>query len=305
MDLSIECCGVKFPNPTVLASGVLGITASSWRHCAKNGVGGITTKSVWLEEHRGHPNPTMVGYDAFMLNAVGLPDAGIEKAREEVADYLKDPPTPLILNIVGGKKDEFLAIAEYAEELCPDMIELNISCPNVEDEFGKPFACSRVDAAELTRAVRERIKNTPLFVKLSPNAEDIVGVAQAVVDAGADGITAINTLGPGMVIDLETRRPVLANKVGGISGPAIKPLAVKIVSDIYRATGVPIIGTGGVTSGRDAIEMMMAGARLVGVGSAVYYRDVSVFKEICDEMEEWCEKEGVKDLEEIIGCVKL
>ncbi len=305
MDLSVEFCGVKFPNPTVLASGVLGVTASSWRFCAKNGVGGITTKSVWLNEHQGHPNPTMVGYDAYMLNAVGLPDAGIEKAREEIGNYLKDAPVPLILNIAGGKKEEFVEIAAYSEELCSDIVELNISCPNVESEFGKPFACSVDDAAEVTKAVREKIKNTPLVVKLSPNAENIVSIAQAVVDAGADGITAINTLGPGMTIDLETRMPVLANKVGGISGPAIKPLAVKIISDIYRATGVPIIGTGGVTTGRDAIEMMMAGARLVGVGSAVYYRDVSVFGEICKEMEEWCEKEGVKDLEEIIGAVKL
>jgi len=305
MDLSVNFCGSKFSNPTVLASGILGVTASSWQNCVRNGAGGVTTKSVWLEEHHGHPNPTMLGFEHYMLNAVGVPDAGIEKAREEISKYVSEKKAPLILNIIGGKKDDFIAIAEHAEELGADVIELNISCPNVEHEFGKPFACCINDAASLTKAVRERVKNTPLTVKLSPNVENIVEIARAVVDAGADAITAINTLGPGLAIDIETRRPMLANGAGGISGPAIKPLAVKIVSDIYRATGIPIIGTGGVTTGRDAIEMMMAGARLVGVGSAVYYRDVSVFGEICKEMEEWCEKEGVKNIEEIIGTVKF
>lgn len=304
MNLSVEFCGVSFPNPTVLASGILGVTASSWKFCAKNGVGGVTTKSIWLEEHHGHPNPTMVAYDHYMLNAVGVPDAGIKKAYDEIESYQQNQPVPLILNIIGGKKADFVAIAEHADRLKPDLVEVNISCPNVEHEFGKPFACSREDAAAVTRAVRDVVK-TPVVVKLSPNVENIVEIAKAVVDAGADGITAINTLGPGMAIDLETRMPVLANKVGGISGPAIKPLAVKIVSDIYRATKIPIIATGGVTTGRDALEMMMAGGRLVGVGSAVYYRGVDVFQKICDEMEEWCDKNGVTNLEEIIGSVKF
>lgn len=305
MNLTIDFCEVEFPNPLVLASGILGVTAATWRYCAQNGAGGITTKSIWLEQHQGHPNPTILGFDHYLLNAVGLPDAGLEKAKVEVTDYLTDSPTPLILNIAGGKESDFIAIAEHIDELGPDLVELNISCPNVENDYGKPFACSEIDAARITKAVKAKIKSCPLVVKLSPNVEDIVKIAVAVVEAGADGITAINTLGPGMAIDLETRMPMLANKVGGISGPAIKPLAVKMVADIYRATKVPIIATGGVTTGRDAIEMMMAGGRLVGVGSAVYYRDAQAFNEIALEMKAWCDKEGVEDLEEIIGTVKF
>jgi len=301
MNTSIEFLGVTFPNPLVLCSGYLGVTASTWDNLAKKGAGGITTKSIWLNEHKGHPNPVILCNDDFMINAVGLPDAGIEKATHEFEEYLKrNNGVPLIVNIVGGKMDDFVAIAEAVHKLKPQLLEVNMSCPNVEDEHGKPFATDCPRAAELTRRIKE-VTNIPMVVKLSPNVENIAEIAKAVVDAGADGLTAVNTYGPGLVIDIDSAQPILANKFGGVSGPGIKPLAMKAVFDVYAKTKKPIIGMGGIITGRDAIEMMMAGATLIGVGSALYYRGEDAFAIILKEMVEWCESNGVKSFEEIIG----
>lgn len=298
--LQTNFLGVEFKNPLVVASGILGVTGDSLKNVVKNGAGGVTSKSVWREKHYGHPNPVIIAGDHYMLNAVGLPDGGLKKAIEELGDYMKHRPAPLIMNIVGGAKQEFLDIAEKVEEIGPDLVELNLSCPNVEDEFGKPFACSLTDAAELTAEVRKRTK-LPLLIKLSPNVDNIGEIAKAVEAAGADGITAINTVGPGMEINIELRAPVLANRVGGLSGPAIKPIAVKCIYDIHNAVSIPILGTGGVTTGRDAIELMMAGASLIGIGTAVYYRGTDVFMKVAKEMEAWCKNEGIKNIQEIVG----
>lgn len=300
-DLSVTFCGVEFRNPLVLASGVLGITASSFHHVIESGAGGVTTKSLWLTEHKGHPNPVMIANEHYMLNAVGVPDAGIEKAKMEMAEYNKHKRAPIIANIIAGRKADYGEIAEEIAKLHPDIIEVNISCPNVEDEFGKPFACSRDDASEVCREVKKRVGRVPVIVKLSPNVTSIVEIAKAVAAAGADGFCCINTVGPGLAIDLESREPILANRVGGISGPAIKPLAIRIVHEVSKATKLPIIGTGGVTNGRDALEMMMAGATLVGVGTAVYYRGVEVFGLMAKEMDEWCRVNKVKKMRDLIG----
>jgi dihydroorotate dehydrogenase (NAD+) catalytic subunit len=303
-NLGIDFCGVKFKNPTVLASGVLGVTASSLRNVIENGAGGVTTKSIWLKEHKGHKGPTMFGTEHYFMNAVGLSDAGIEKAEKETfPEYMEGGrPAPIIANIVAGSVKDFGDLVSRVDKLDPDIIEINISCPNVEDEFGKPFACDRDDAASVTKAVRKGTKK-PLIVKLSPNVMNIGEIAKACADAGADGFCAINTIGPGMAIDINVRKPILSNRVGGVSGPGIKPVAVKCVNDVYKATGLPIVGTGGVITGEDAIEMMMAGARLVGMGTMVYYREAKGFGEVVAEMEAWCNANGVKDLEEIVGCV--
>ncbi len=301
MQLNVDFCGVKFRNPLVLASGVLGVTGASLKHVVASGAGGVTTKSIWREGHQGHPNPVIIANDHFMLNAVGLPDAGIEKAHIEIGEYLKDKPAPLIANIVEGRIDDFAEVVEKVTALKPDILEVNISCPNVEDEFGKPFACSTHDAAAVTRAVRKKTR-LPIVIKLSPNVLNIAEIAKSVVDAGADGICAINTVGPGLLIDLETREPILANKVGGVSGPAIKPLSLKAVYDIHKALPkVPIIGTGGITTGEDALEMIMVGATLVGVGTAVYYRGIECFSKIADEMQKWGKAHKIKHLDEIRG----
>ena len=301
MNLQTEFLGVKFENPLVLASGVLGVTGACLKYVVENGAGGVTTKSIWVSEHKGHKNPVIIANDNYMLNAVGLPDAGIDKARTEIGNYLKDKPAPLIANIVAGKVDDFGEVAAKVSALNPDIIEVNISCPNVESEFGKPFACSHADAAKVTATVKMNTK-LPVTVKLSPNVESIVDIAKACVDAGADGLTLINTVGPGMLIDIDMRKPILSNKVGGVSGPAIKPIAIKNIYDVHKVLPkIPIIGTGGVTTGEDAIEMIMAGATLIGVGTAVYYRDIKCFGLIANEMRRWCEGRKVDKVSDLCG----
>jgi dihydroorotate dehydrogenase (NAD+) catalytic subunit len=301
-NLEVNFCGVKFRNPTVLASGILGVTASSLKNVIRKGAGGVTTKSIWLKENVGHKNPTMYGTENYFLNAVGLSDAGMEKAAQETfPEYNKKKPGPIIANIVAGSIEDFGVLAEEITKCDPDIIEVNIACPNVEDSHGKPFACVAGDAAAVTRKVRAHTKK-PIIIKLTPNVFNIGEIAKACADAGADGFCAINTL-YGMGIDINVRRPILTNKSGGLSGPGIKPAAVKAVYEVYKATGLPIIGTGGIMTGEDAIEIMMAGARLVGMGTMVYYRGAEGFGKVAKEMAEWCDKNGVKDLEEIIGCV--
>lgn len=302
-NLEIDFCGVKFKNPTVLASGILGVTASSLKNVVRNGAGGVTTKSIWLEEHAGHKSPVMFGTPNYFMNAVGLSDAGIKKALEETfPEYNENKPAPIIGNIVASRIADFALVAEEIAKGNPNIIEVNISCPNVEDKYGKPFACDIMDAAAVTKVVRA-VTDKPVIVKLSPNVSNIGEIAKACADSGADGFCVINTVGPGMAIDIDLRMPILTNKVGGISGPAIKPVAVKCVYDVYKATGLPIVGTGGILTGEDAIEIMMAGARLVGMGTMVYYRGVEGFAEVVREIGDWCDKNGVKNLEEIIGAV--
>ncbi|MDD4628142.1 MAG: dihydroorotate dehydrogenase [Candidatus Peribacteraceae bacterium] len=303
MNLAQTILGIHFSNPTVLASGIWGITASGWRRVAANGAGAVTTKSLWLHEHRGHPNPTIISTEHWTLNAVGVPDAGIEKARQEIGDYMKDKPVPLIANVIAESIGDYGKVSAEVLKLKPDFLEVNISCPNVEDEFGRPFACSVADASAVTEAVKRVSGKTPVFIKLSPNVDNIGAIAAACAEKGADGFTVINTVGPGMAIDLKSRMPILANKVGGMSGPAIKPIAVRCIADVYKATEgkLPIIGTGGIMTGEDAIEFLLAGASLIGIGTAIAYRGDGVFKLVCEEMKAWCQNEGVKNISELVG----
>jgi dihydroorotate dehydrogenase (NAD+) catalytic subunit len=240
-----------------------------------------------------------------LINAVGLANPGVEAEADilkETRARLKPLGVPLIASIFAHTVEEFGLVAGRIDDARPDMIEVNISCPNVQAEFGRPFALDAEAAAAVTRAVKSAT-DTPITVKLSPNTPDLVQIALSVVHAGADALTAVNTLGPGMVIDLESGRPVLANRVGGVSGPAMRPIAVRCVYDLARTVNVPIIGTGGVSSGRDALEMIMAGATLVGVGSAVYECGPEAFGAIRQEMEEWMASHGVRRLDEIRGAV--
>lgn len=303
MNLSQTLLGVSFENPTILASGIMGITAASWRLVAENGAGGITTKSLWPKEHSGNPNPTIISTEHWMLNAVGVPDAGPEKAREEIGDFLRDRQIPLIANIIGLTASDFAGIAAKISPLKPDFIEVNLSTPTFLKLRGKLFAEDEGEAAAILKAVRKEAGTIPIFAKLTPNVPNIGHIAAACIAAGADGITAINTAGPGMAIDLRSRMPILAAHKGGLSGPALKPIAVRCVAEVYEATGgkVPIIGTGGIYTGEDAIEMMLAGASLVGIGTAVGDRGIDVFAKICDEMQLWCTNEGIDDISSLVG----
>jgi dihydroorotate dehydrogenase (NAD+) catalytic subunit len=270
---------------------------------ARCGAGGITTKSCGPSPRSGHPNPTVLDWGAGLINAVGLANPGVEAEVDilrETAARLKPLGVPLIASIFGHTIDEFAQVAHQVSDAQPDLIEVNISCPNVQAEFGRPFALDAQAAAAVTHAVKQATE-IPITVKLSPNTPDLVPIAQAVVEAGADALTAINTLGPGMVIDLDSGQPILANRVGGVSGPAIRPIAVRCVYELARAVDVPIIGTGGVSCGRDALEMIAAGATLVGVGSAVHGRGPEVFGVIRQEMEGWMAAHSIHSLDEIRG----
>jgi len=285
-DLCVSLCGVRLSNPLVLASGILGTSAELLHRVARCGAGAVTSKSCGPTPREGHPNPTVLDWGHGLINAVGLSNPG---ADEEVP-ILRDAKArliplgvPLIASIFAETVEGFAEVARKVAEAKPDFIEVNISCPNVEAEFGRPFAADPRDAAAVTAAVRRAV-SLPVIVKLSPNVADIAAIARAVEAEGADAIAAINSLGPGMVIDLDSGRPILANRAGGVSGPAIRPIAVRCVYDISRAVRIPVIGIGGVTGGRDAAEMIMAGATAVGVGTAVYYRGPEVFGHIRDEL---------------------
>ncbi len=303
IDLTTSFCNIAFPNPLVLASGILGTTAPLLARVARCGAGGVTSKSCGPQPRQGHPNPTVLDWGPGLINAVGLANPGVDAEiaiLKDAKERLSKISVPLIASIFAHTVDEFAGVASKINAAQPDLIEVNISCPNVAAEFGRPFALDARSAADVTRAVKA-VTARPITVKLSPNTPDLVAIAQAVVAAGADALTAINTLGPGMLIDLESGQPILANRVGGVSGAAIRPIAVRCVYDLARAVDVPIIGTGGVSSGRDALEMIMAGATLVGVGSAVREHGAQVFDLIQQDMLAWLVAHGIDSLDEIRG----
>ncbi|MFH1439775.1 MAG: dihydroorotate dehydrogenase [Candidatus Woesearchaeota archaeon] len=299
----IECkfLNIEFRNPIILASGILGKSSEYFTTLEKYGIGGITTKSISSKPRSGHNNPIMFCDEHGFMNAVGLSNAGVEESIKMIRQAKKMIDIPIIASIFGGNTEEFGEIAELVSEARPDIIEINISCPNVKKEF-RIFAADEKSAADVTSIVKDNLSHVkiPVTVKLSPNVTNIVPVAKAVQEAGADAITAINTIG-GMRINIDARMPILTNKFGGVSGKGIFPVAVKNVYEIYKAVDIPIIGTGGITTGKDGIEMMMAGASLLGVGSAVYYRGEKVFGMIAEEMEKWLSDNGYSGLKELIG----
>jgi len=295
--LETSLCNIKLCNPTILASGILGVTKESVDRIGRSGAGAVTLKSLCHEERKGNPNPTMFGYDNVFLNAVGLPGQGIDSA---VRDFgrLDNLSVPVIGSIYGYKIEQFGEVAKKMASLKPALIEIDISCPHMD--YGKPYYADPELTGKVVREVKKNSGKIPVSAKLSPNVYDIKEIAHAAEKAGADAITAINTA-TGMAIDIDARKPILANKVGGVSGPALKPIAVRCVYEIYEAVKIPIIGTGGVTYGKDALEMIMAGATAVGIGTGVYYRGIDVFRKVCDEMEGWMKKNKVKNLGEIKG----
>ncbi len=303
-DLGVSLCGIHLPNPLILASGILGTEAKLMARVARAGAGAVTAKSCSLLPRRGHPNPTVLAWEHGLINAVGLANPGVEAEVKELRQaraLLQPLGTALIASIFADTVEHFAQVAALVIEAGPDLLEVNISCPNVHDEFGTPFAADRGAAAEVTAAVKEAAAGrVPVLIKLSPNVSDIAAIARAVEAAEADGISAINTV-TGMVIDLHARRPILANRSGGLSGPAIHPLAVRCVYDIYEAVRLPIVGIGGVSSGRDAIEMIMAGATAVGIGSAVYEEGPEVFGRILREMADLMAELGYERVEQMRG----
>jgi dihydroorotate dehydrogenase (NAD+) catalytic subunit len=295
--MSLQFLGKKLKNPLVLASGILGNSKEILERVHNSGCGLVTMKSIGPEPRDGHKNPTVIDLGCGLINAVGLPSPGYLEMENEWKE-LETRDFPIIASIYGGSVEEYRNVAEFVSGQNPDFIEINISCPNSE-KHGMIFGVNRQSSYDVVAAVKQSI-NVPLIAKLTPQAPDIADIARACQDAGADAICAINTAGPGMVIDIESRMPVLAFKKGGLSGPMIRPIAIRCVFDIFAAVDIPIIGLGGVTTGEDAIEMIMAGASLVGVGTAVKYRGIDVFEKISLEMNTWLDSHGTT-LEEIRG----
>ncbi|MCB2202571.1 dihydroorotate dehydrogenase [bacterium] len=301
-DLTVKLGNIPLKNPLVLASGVMGTSETLLKRVALAGAGAVTAKSCGPAPRTGHPNPVMLDWGYGLLNAIGLTNPG---AADEVPLLMAAKASlaplgvPLFASIFGGTVEEFGKVAETIAKADPDLIEVNISCPNVRDDFGTPFAAATASASAVTRAVKRAVGEIPIAVKLAPNVPNIGRIAQAVAEAGADAITAINTM-PGMAIDANAGKPVLSNRTGGVSGPALKPIALRCVAEIAQSVDIPIIGTGGVLTGRDAIEMMMAGATAVGVGSAFWYRGPEALGLILDEMCSFCETKEIKNITEII-----
>lgn len=297
MNLSVEISGLRLKNPLISASGILDETGESMVALAGAGAGAIVTKSIGMEPREGHPNPTVIELEHGLLNAMGLPNPGIEEYGNEIR-IAKNAGIPVIGSIFGADAKEFSNLARKMQEYKADALELNLSCPHAKG-YGAEIGTDLATVKEVTRAVKSAVR-IPVFVKLAPNVNDIVKIAVAAADGGADGIVAINTV-KAMSIDIETGMPILGNRIGGYSGPAVKPIGVRCVYDIAKELKIPIIGVGGIMTGEDAIEYFMAGATAVQIGSAVYYRGTNVFRKIENEIQKWLEAHRYKSLDEIRG----
>ena len=301
-DLSVSLCGLRLENPVIPASGTFGFGLELADTFDLNVLGGISLKGTTREARFGNPTPRIAECNAGMINSVGLQNPGIEALVKDKAPALrKIYRGAIIANISGFSVEEYAYNCERADA-CPDIdiLEVNVSCPNVHNG-GMAFGTDPASAAAVTKAVKA-VSHKPVFLKLSPNVTDIVSIARACEDAGADGITLINTL-LGMRIDIKRRQPVIANKMGGFSGPAVFPLALRMVYQVAHACSIPVMGCGGVRRAEDVIEMMMAGATAVQVG-AENLRNPMVCPEIVAALPELMDNLGINSLQEIIGIVE-
>lgn len=304
VNLKVNLCGHILRNPLVLAAGILGLRGETLKRVASFGVGAVTTKSIGKTKNRGYNTPNLIEpYPGVVLNAMGLPNPGYANFKKEIS-IAKEGGVPVIASVYGSNPEEFSIVSKAMEDAGADMLELNISCPH-------PKTTGRLigQDADATFAVIKAVKETvsiPVIAKLTPNVTDIKEIALAAIEAGCDAITAINTV-KALYIDIDRKAPVLSNRVGGMSGWSIKPIAVRCVAEIATLIGtlgkkIPIIGTGGVYTGRDVVEMMMAGATCVGVGTAVLHHGPGIFQKILKEFEDILKDKGYNDVNELIGC---
>ncbi|HUU44451.1 MAG TPA: dihydroorotate dehydrogenase [Acidobacteriota bacterium] len=300
-DLKVRIAGVTFPTPVWTASGTAGMGEEIAEWCDPRGLGAMVTKSVSLEPRSGHPYPRTVETAGGLLNAVGLQNMGIEAFIAEELPRLRKMPTRVVVNIVGRTQDDYVQAAKrLASEKGIDLLELNLSCPNVAKGIDHGSDPNWVTAC--TRRVRDATV-LPIIVKLTPNTSDIAALARAAVDGGADAISAINTL-VGLAINHNTFRPRLSNVTGGLSGPAIKPVALACVFKIARAVTVPVIGIGGITTGTDAAEFLIAGAAAVQAGTATFRRPDAAVR-IAEELADYMQARGIKRVADLIGRLEL
>lgn len=296
--LRTNVCGVEFRNPLMLAAGVMGSNASSMNWILKSGAAGVVSKSFSLEPNPGYANPTTVGVECGIINAIGLSNPGAENFKEELK-RIDRKGNVSIASIYGATPEEFSKLVLKIEDYV-DMIELNISCPHAMEGYGASIG----QDANLTHKIVSATKdsaNKPVIAKLTPNVTDIVEIAVAAQDAGADALTLINSLGPGMKINIDVARPVLSNKFGGMSGKAIKPIALRNVYTVYDNVDIPIIGVGGISNFEDVVEFLFAGARAVQIGTSIMDEGVEVFGKINKDLEEFMNKKGYESIDEMIG----
>jgi len=296
--LSVNLAGLRLANPTMLASGILGYSTETFESISEGGAGAIVTKSIGLMPRRGYANPTVVQVSCGLVNAMGLPNPGIDEFASEIRRAKTALRVPLIASVYGYSEDEYALLAKKAVNAGADAVELNVSCPHVKQtgsEIGQSL--------ELLAATVKKVKavlDKPVIVKLSPNVTDIADLGEVAAKAGADALTAINTV-KAMAIDSETGIPILGNRIGGLSGPAIKPMALRCVYDIFEQVKIPIVGCGGIMSWRDAAEFLLAGASAVQIGTAIAITGPSVFNTITRGLSAYLRKKGCQSVNEIVG----
>ena len=295
--LSVTLCGLMMKNPTMLASGVLDETGRSMLEVAKAGAGALVTKSVGKEPRQGHGNPSIVELRCGLINAMGLPNPGMEIYAAEVKEAKKGG-VPVIGSVFGGTEDEIAELAGLMSRAGADAVELNLSCPHAKG-YGAELGSTPELVESICRKAKKRA-GIPLFAKLTPNTSSISSLAIAAEKGGADAVVAINTL-KAMAISPEARMPILANKFGGLSGPAIKSIGVRCVYEIFESVKIPIVGVGGISSGRDALEYVMAGATAVQIGTAVWTEGLEVFSKTSKEIMQFMEENGFESVKDMVG----
>ncbi|MDV3104000.1 dihydroorotate dehydrogenase [Thermococcus waiotapuensis] len=293
--LEVELFGIRFENPLILASGINDKVPEQWIRAHEEGAGGVVTKSIGIEPRKGYENPTIVELPYGLINAMGLPNPGWKGFLEMVEGYTFD--FPLIVSIFGGTPEEFAFLAEKLGDVA-DAFELNLSCPHAKG-YGMEIGQKQENVYEVVKAVKDAT-DRPVIAKLTPNTDDITKLGLAAERAGADGVSAINTL-KAIAIDVHAKRPVLSNRVGGYSGPGVKPVALRAVYDLAKALDIPVIGIGGITTWQDAVEFLLAGASALQIGTAVSLRGWKVFREINEGIERYLKEEGFSSVKDIVG----
>lgn len=297
LSLAVEVAGLRLRNPTMNAAGVLGISMPLLKRVYEGGAGAVVTKSLGPIPRSGHLNPTLISVEGGVLNAMGLPNPGADYYVEAIR-ALKREGVPVVASFFGASIEEFREVAGVLSDSGADALEVNVSCPNVEEEMGM-LGADCLNTEKVTAAVKE-VSKPPVFVKLSPNVTDIAEIARAAERGGADAITAVNTL-KGIAVDVDFRRPVLTNVTGGLSGPAIKPVALRCVWEVSKAVDLPVIGCGGISDWRDAVEYLLCGASAVEVGTAIMDGGYDIFGEITRGIRGYLEANGFRAVKEVVG----
>ncbi len=281
----------------MLAAGILGSTASSLNWAGRSGAGAVVTKSFGLNPNKGYANPTTVEVTGGVINAIGLSNPGVENFKSELEKLNRS--VPAIASLYGANPEEFSEIATRVEDLV-DALELNVSCPHAMGGCGSAIGQDPDLTAEIIRSVKKSV-SIPIFVKLTPNVTDIVEIAKHAEDAGADALTLINSLGPGMKIDIQTGNPILNNKFGGLSGPAVKPIAIRCIFEVFSSVDIPLIGVGGIRNHEDVIEFLYAGASCVQIGTSIMYEGMDIFGKILTGLGRFMNDKGYGSVDEMVG----